>query len=162
MIITLSQVLIFICVILFIIFNLISVYLYKENYAHKKIELKDSALSWEIISNINDYKEWWCKFFNVDHIQNHVKIKEQREGFFMIVEITNLSKVVSKENWTFIIKPQKGLHTLIIKKENITNSNLKNFMNKYFLNKSDINLFIKDFKKELAYIEFTHKSKKVN
>jgi hypothetical protein len=160
MIITLSQVLIFICVIFFIVFNLIAVYLYKENYTHKKIELNNQSLSWEIISNINDYKEWWSKFLNVDHIQNHIKIQEQREGFFISVQINNLSKAVSKENWTFIIKPQKDSHTLLIRKESITNSNFKNFVNKYFLNKSDITLFIKDFKKELAYIEFTHKSKK--
>lgn len=159
MVITLSQVLIFICVLFFIAFNLIAIYLYKETYTHKNINIKNPELSWKILSNINDYKEWWSKFFNVDHIQNHVKIKEIRNEFFIHIEITNLSKVVSKEDWTFIIKSQKDSHSLLVKKETLTNSSVKNFLNKYYLNKSDIKSFIKDFKKEQAYIEFTYKSK---
>ncbi len=148
MVVTSSQVLIFICVLFFIAFNWIAIYLYKENYSYKKIPIDNPELTWQILSDIPRYKDWWSKFFTIDHIQNHVKVKEKRDGFILKLRVVNISKTISEENWIFLNITKNEKNTLLIRKETKTTSNLRNFVNKYYLNTLDIKSFIIDLKKE--------------
>ncbi|MDR2007791.1 MAG: hypothetical protein LBQ34_02315 [Alphaproteobacteria bacterium] len=148
MVITVSQILIFICIIFFTLFNLIAVYLYQESYNYRKVEIKNSQLAWRILSNMDAYKDWWHKFVGVDHVKNYVKIEETHGNLFLKISISNLSKSTIAEHWTFVIKDSE----LLIKKETMMDSKFANFKNKYCKNHRDIKNFINNFNKEQEYL----------
>ncbi|MCL2566901.1 MAG: hypothetical protein FWE18_02235 [Alphaproteobacteria bacterium] len=152
MVITVSQILIFICIIFFILFNLIAVYLYKESYSHRNIEIKNSQIAWKILSDTDVYKEWWHKFSYIDHIKNHVKIEETHGNIFLKIIITNLSNSIIEEHWTFVIRESLDSSVLLVKKETLAKSKLLNFENKYWKDHQDIKKFINNFKKEQDYL----------
>ncbi|MDR0483755.1 MAG: hypothetical protein LBH40_00555 [Alphaproteobacteria bacterium] len=152
MIITVSQILIFICVIFFILFNLIAVYLYQESYGSKNIEIKNSSIAWEILSDIDVYQEWWHKFYAIDHVKNYVTVEETHENLFFKIVVKNLSNSVIEEHWTFIIKENGDSNLLLVKKETLTKSKILNFMHKYLHNRVDIKNFTNNFIKEQGYL----------
>lgn len=159
MVIILSQILIFICVIFFIVFNLIAIHLYKETYSRKIIPVAHPDVFWAVITDISNYKNWWSKFEDISNIQTFITVKEKIDGSTFKIYINNVSPNFAEELWTFITESNGNNHEIIIKKESLTPSKFKNFINKYYKNSRDIKTFVKEFNNEQLFIKYLDKEK---
>ena len=141
MAITISQLIISICVVLFIIFHFISTYKYKQNYDTKTIIVPSKTLIWTILDDLENYHKWWKPFRNKSYKFENIVVEESRENIMFKFLIKDLHK---KEEWTFHLQEKLSLHYLIIKKSTTTDSPLDTLKGKIIQNKKDIQQFTQD------------------
>ncbi len=154
MLITISQIIIFICIMFFIAFNLLSVYLYKESYSFEKIKILDPSITWNIITDIEFFKDWWQKFEKINDPFPHVTVIEDKYSTLFKISINCNHNDSKGEIWSFmLINPtDSNDFKLMIRKQSLPQSQFKDFMNKYLLNKRDVKKFVKNFRKEYKHI----------
>ena len=141
MAITVSQLIIFVCVILFVVFHFISTYKYKQNYDVTTIAVPSSVLVWTILYDIENYHKWWKPFIKTIHDVSNIVIEESRENIMFKIIIQNDSL---REEWTFHLQQKLSQHYLIIKKSTIADSQLDIIKSKLIQNKKDIQQFAQD------------------
>ena len=150
MLITISQIVIFVCVILFIISNLLAIYFFAETFTVKKIKLKNPSIAWDVITNIHNFNLWWDKLNQTNLNTNRINILDHSNLTHFKFTISEKDDV--KEIWTFYLLNKSNDSILYIKKQSLSNSNYVNFINKYIKNKQDLNLYSKNLNQALIKV----------
>jgi hypothetical protein len=139
--------------ILFIVFNIVSVYLHKETFTMKAIKTSDSLITWNILNQIGAEYIWWSRLKQLPNNSDSLHVIEKRDRIIIKAMLKGIKN--QDELWTFMIDSnnEKSDCTLIIRKQSLTHSKIKDFINKYILNKKDIENFCTDFLKEFKKYE---------
>lgn len=143
------------CVILFVLFNMIAIFFLKESYGIKSFSIPNSTIAWGILKNHTKYSLWWNHFANSseDDLLDDIEIKDKIDN--SLLKFKYDIDGASYEIWTFFLVAQDDDYMLHVKKEFHSDSLMARFYHKFIANDRSIKQFFVNFKKAYKSIDET-------
>jgi hypothetical protein len=150
-----SSTFIILCIVLFTLFNIVSVFFFKETYGIQSISVPSVSIAWGILKNHGKYSLWWNHFANLEEqdILYKIELKEKIDN--NLLKFKYILDAETYEVWTFFLKTKDDDTFLEVKKEFYSSSKTRAFKHKFVKNDRHIEQFFNNFKKAYKSIDET-------